>query len=178
MEMAQLGINKILNESKKIELRLFDEERRKLRLADVIEFYCAKTKESVLCLVSGLVVFETFNELIDMLPPDVFGYLDRNEVKVRMNRLYTIEEQVQNNVVGIFITPIKQKQLEKEDEHNYFDRQEHVELEILEKTEVENAKRDDMVACLQNEENTTMCEVDAEEPISFEFVSRDCGYER
>lgn len=178
METAQLSINKILNKTKKIDLRLFDETGRKLQLDDVIEFYSVRTKESVLCLVTGLIVFETFDEMIDVLPPELFGYADRNEIKIRINRLYSIEDQLKNNVIGIFITPIRQKVLEKEDEHNYFDREERQEINSLEEAEREISKREFYASRKRaaEEENTVGREV--EEPVNFEFVSRDSGYER
>lgn len=174
MEMAPLGLKKILEGTKKVDLRLFDEKRQQLRLDDVIEFYCTKTRESVLCLVNGLMVFETFDEMIDVLPPELFGYPDRNEVKIRINRLFRIEEQLKNHVVGIFLTPIRQKVLEKEDEHNYFDREERQEIENLEEAEREISTR--RAYAKRQEKNAE--EKRVEEPFNFEFVSRDSGYER
>lgn len=174
MEMAQMSIKKILNGTKKIDLRLFDEKRQRLRLDDVIEFYCARTRESVLCLVTGLTVFETFDEMIDVLPAELFGYPDKNEVKVRANRLFRIEEQLKNHVIGIFLTPIRQKMLEKEDEHNYFNREERQEIENLEEAEKEISTR--RAYARQREENAE--ENEEKEPFNFEFVYRDSGYER
>ena len=47
-----------------------------------VEFECADINDKVLCLVKGFVVFESADEMAALLPPEVFGYDDKEEVRV------------------------------------------------------------------------------------------------
>lgn len=106
MSILQIPFNKIIEGSKKIEMRLYDEKRQKVRLNDIIEFVNAANGESVKCLVRGILVFESFNMIIDLLPLSLFGYENKDEVKLRIGRLFSEAEQDECGVVGYIIDPI------------------------------------------------------------------------
>lgn len=57
---------------------------------------------------------------VDTLPPELFGYDDRKEVKVRVNRLFPKEETENNFAVGFFIRPVlPQAQRERAPKFNF-----------------------------------------------------------
>lgn len=106
MSIMQLPFNKILDGSKKIEPRLYDEKRQKVKVCDIIEFVNASTGEKVKCLVKGIAVFENFKDLVTYMPLELFGYDNKEEIRVRLERLATEQEQNEFGVVGFIIEPI------------------------------------------------------------------------
>lgn len=126
MTIRPLALKKIRENGKRIELRLLNEEWRKLRLHDVIEFVSEKEEDKLLCLVHGVIIFETFDEIIDSLPVRYFGYDNKEEVKIRINRLYPLQEQKNHNVIGIFIIPLQEYQLEKDRDSAYLSKEHHI----------------------------------------------------
>ena len=152
MPMMQLPFRKLLDGSKKIEVRLYTEKCQKVRPNDIIEFECPELGKSALCLVKGFVVFDSANTMVDLLPPEAFGYDNREEIRIRLNRMFLYEDQAHYGVIGFLIECldifdnqlIKEKfenmrksgegdVLEKNEltaKHELFDKQ-----ELLEKTE-------------------------------------------
>lgn len=119
MYLMRFSFDKIVNGTKRVEVKLFDEEHQKIKLNDVIEFVCQDTDEKVLCLVRGLLVFERCDDLVALLPSKVFGYDNKEEVRIRLNRRFSFEEQLFNHVVGILIMPLQvsETQRDKANEH-------------------------------------------------------------
>lgn len=119
MYLMRFSFDKIVNGTKRVEVKLFDEEHQKIKLNDVIEFVCQDTNERVLCLVRGLLVFERCDDLVALLPSKVFGYDNKEEVRIRLNRRFSFEEQLFNHVVGILIMPLQvsDTQRDKANEH-------------------------------------------------------------
>lgn len=62
---------------KTIELRLYDEKRRALKIGDEIEFSCVGVGYTLIADVKALHRFKDFRELFSCLPPDKFGYKGR-----------------------------------------------------------------------------------------------------
>ncbi len=114
MYLMRFSFDKIVNGTKRIEVKLFDEEHQKIKLNDVIEFVCQDTNERVLCLVRGLLVFERCDDLVTLLPSKVFGYDNKEEVRIRLNRRFSFEEQLLNHVVGILIMPLQVSETERD----------------------------------------------------------------
>lgn len=117
MFLMRFAYDKIVNGTKRVEVRLFDAEHQKIKLNDVIEFVCQETGECVLCLVRGLLVFERCDDLVTLLPAKVFGYDNKEEVRVRLNRRFSFEEQLLNHVLGIIIMPLQVAENEREKSH-------------------------------------------------------------
>lgn len=115
--LMRFSYDKIVNGTKRVEVRLFDAEHQKIKLNDVIEFVCQETQESVLCLVRGLLVFERCDDLVALLPAKVFGYDNKEEVRIRLDRRYSFEEQLLNHVLGIIIMPLQVTEMESENAH-------------------------------------------------------------
>jgi len=105
MHLKEKPFLKIWKGSKTIELRLYDEKRRKLQVGDHIEFEnLSNPEQHILAEITSLHVFESFENLYKELPLDRCGYA-RNEMKTAsasdMNLYYSPEEQSKYGVVGI-----------------------------------------------------------------------------
>lgn len=92
----------IKNGTKRIELRLFDEKRQKIRLGDIIEF-TNPDGEKLLVKVVGLLRYESFEELfrdfdISMLAD---ASMAKHELLEVLNGFYPLEKQNEMGVVGI-----------------------------------------------------------------------------
>lgn len=89
---------------KTIELRLYDEKRRAVRVGDALEFTCTVSGEVLLKRVKALHVFASFAELYAALPLEKCGYTEENIVSASpsdMEKYYSREEQAGFGVVGI-----------------------------------------------------------------------------
>ena len=90
---------------KTIELRLYDEKRRRIQAGDIIRFESTADETDVLyARVEGLRFFASFDELYAALPLTACGYTPE-EAKIAsprdMDRYYSPEEQRKWGVVGI-----------------------------------------------------------------------------
>lgn len=106
MNLNAPSFDKIVNGTKKIELRLYDDKRKQIALNDIIEFNKNDTAETVQRKVVGLLNFPNFDMMIDILPLDIFGHPTRNEVKEGVNKIYSVERQREVSVLGILINPL------------------------------------------------------------------------
>ena len=95
--------------SKTIELRLFDEKRRRINPGDTIVFTNNETGEKLFTRVLKLHCFKDFEELYKALPLMQCGYSEDDIDKASpsdMEQYYSIEEQKKYGVVGIELIPI------------------------------------------------------------------------
>jgi len=93
------------DEKKNIELRLYDEKRRRIQAGDVIRFESTDDELDVLfAWVTGMRFFASFDELYAALPLTACGYAPE-ELKTAsprdMDKYYAPEEQKKWGVVGI-----------------------------------------------------------------------------
>ncbi|MBQ3099425.1 MAG: ASCH domain-containing protein [Clostridia bacterium] len=89
---------------KTIELRLFDEKRRQVKIGDDVVFTNTATGETLCKRVAGLHLFNNFDELYDSLPLLKCGYTAENVDKAHpwdMERYYSADRQKEYGVVGI-----------------------------------------------------------------------------
>lgn len=97
----------IKNGNKTIELRLYDEKRRAIRIGDEIEFIHVDNEgQRILCVVENTFVFDSFKELYETLPLDKCGYTKAEldgAAYTDMEAYYTMEQQRKYGVVGIEI---------------------------------------------------------------------------
>lgn len=94
----------IKNGTKRIELRLFDEKRQRIKLGDIIEF-ANPDVEKLLVRVVGLLRYDSFEELfrdfdISMLAD---ASMTKRELLDVLNGFYSLEKQKELGVVGIRI---------------------------------------------------------------------------
>lgn len=117
--IMRFSYDKIIHGTKRIEMRLYDEEYQKIHLNDIIEFVCSENGDRLLCLVRGVVVFERFDDIIELFPLRIFGYDNKEEVKVRINRRYSFEEQLRQHAMGIILMPLQDESIEKRQGDEY-----------------------------------------------------------
>lgn len=108
MRLKEEHFNKIKNGLKTIELRLYDEKRKKLRVGDHIEFTDISTGETLKVRITALHLFESFEKLYENLPAQKCGYREGETARPSdMNKYYSVEEQAQSGVVGIEFKVLK-----------------------------------------------------------------------
>ena len=100
---------KIQAGTKKIELRLFDEKRRSLNIGDIIEFQKQPNETGTLRVrVTALLRYESFSQLFDDFPSEVFGGKDKASLLDGVHRFYSPEREKENGVLGIKIEPLEE----------------------------------------------------------------------
>ena len=104
MQLQPAPFEMIRNGTKTIELRLFDEKRKKIRIGDIILFTNTATEEILKVKVLELLVFDSFKTLYSQLPLLDCGYT-KDDVDTAspddMNAYYPKEMQQKYGVVGI-----------------------------------------------------------------------------
>ena len=91
---------------KTIELRLYDEKRRKINVGDKIVFTNTEGGEELTVEVVKLHIFDSFEELYSSLPLLKCGYTDADVGEAHfsdMEEYYSAEEQKRYGVLGIEI---------------------------------------------------------------------------
>lgn len=58
--------------------------------------------------VVGILRYPSFMELVQAYPPDRFGVQDERDILAEMRRYYTIDQEIQNGVVGIKLYALRQ----------------------------------------------------------------------
>ncbi len=96
--------NFIKDGTKRIELRLCDQKRRKIKLGDEIEFAKSET-EKLTAKVIGLLHYNSFEELFKDFPIKLLA--DQSMTKIELlktlNQFYTEDQQKHFGVLGIRI---------------------------------------------------------------------------
>ena len=104
MQLQPSPFEMIRNGTKTIELRLFDEKRKKIRTGDTILFTNTESKETLEVKVLELLVFDSFETLYSRLPLTECGYTEEDIDTASpddMNAYYPKEMQQKYGVVGI-----------------------------------------------------------------------------
>lgn len=92
---------KIKNGSKKIEIRLFDEKRRLIKVGDVIIFSNRETEEILQKEVKEIIIAKSFKELFNLRNIKDFGGKDSEESVSNMYKYYSKEDEEKFGVIGI-----------------------------------------------------------------------------
>lgn len=104
MRLNNEPFESIKNETKTIELRLYDEKRRMINENDIIEFTNRKTDEILNVVVVKLHKYDNFNELYKNFDKELLGYNSNDIANPEdMDKYYSKEEQEKYGVVGIEI---------------------------------------------------------------------------
>lgn len=105
MHLKAEPFQKIFDGEKTIELRLYDDKRRKVNIGDEIEFTnLSNSAERIIAKVVKLHLFNNFVELYKALPLEKCGYTKESAESASaddMNTYYSAEEQSNYGVVGI-----------------------------------------------------------------------------
>ncbi len=99
----EFSFNKIKSGSRKIGVHLFDKKAQQVKIHDTLEMQNASTGERIECEVTGIAIFDNFSDLIDALGAHTLGYDNKEEVMIRLNRIFPQEAQQSLNAVGFFL---------------------------------------------------------------------------
>lgn len=104
MRLTAAPFEKLRDGSKRIELRIYDEKRKKIKTGDTILFISLKEpSETLLTRVVDIYTYASFDELYRNLPLEDLGY-SASEVNTAspkdMEQFYSPEEQARYGVVG------------------------------------------------------------------------------
>jgi ASC-1-like (ASCH) protein len=106
MHLREAPFAKIKSGQKTLELRIYDEKRRRVRVGDVITFkHVDDSTNTIQARVTGLLIYARFADLLNDVPMDWLAYAEteRAGLIARMSDYYPAAEEEQYGVVGIRI---------------------------------------------------------------------------
>lgn len=106
MKLQPKYYNFILNGTKRIEIRLFDEKRRQIKIGDTIKFLKEpNSNESFNAKIIGLLRYNTFEDMFRDFDISVLSdkSMTKEELISTLEQFYTKEKQKQYGVLGIRI---------------------------------------------------------------------------
>ena len=104
MKLQEKYFSLIKSGLKTIELRLFDEKRKEIKIGDIIEFAnCANKNETIRAKVIHLYMADNFTELCSTIKISQTGFKKINELPETIKLIYPEEKQNKYGVVGIEI---------------------------------------------------------------------------
>lgn len=102
MRLHKEPFNYIKNGTKRYELRVYDEKRKKIKLGDIITFESRETGEKINAKVIGILRYNTFKELIEDI--DISLLWDKKYTKddliKELSKFYS-EDEKKLGVIGI-----------------------------------------------------------------------------
>jgi len=106
MKLQPEHYNFMLNGTKRIEIRLFDEKRQLIKIGDTIEFLKEPDlKESFDTKVTGLLRYNTFESMFKDFDISILSdkSMTKEELITTLEQFYSKEKQEQYGVLGIRI---------------------------------------------------------------------------
>lgn len=104
MHLDKEAFEKVKNGKKTVEMRLYDDKRRELKVGDTITFISRNKNEEIKCEVVNLLTFNNFEELYNKIPKEKLGYEEEDIASpADMNLYYSGDRQRKYGVVGIEI---------------------------------------------------------------------------
>jgi ASC-1-like (ASCH) protein len=109
IEVYPFAYSKIANGVRKIDIRPYYDKFRNVRVGDSIDYINVVDNKKTTRKVTGIAIFDDFDTTIKMLDPELIGYNDREEIRVRVERMYSKEDVKKNGVCALFIDipPVK-----------------------------------------------------------------------
>lgn len=102
MKLNNGPFDMIKNGTKDIEMRLYDEKRRKIKIGDNIEFTNVTTGEIINYTVKDLHIYDSFQQIYQKFNKERLGYLPNEEAKYTDMEQYYSQSDIENyGVVGI-----------------------------------------------------------------------------
>ena len=104
MKLQSHPFDSIKSGQKLIEVRLYDEKRRRARLGDIIVFKREPEQvETIRVEIIGLLNYRTFADLANDFPVNYFGHNNKKELLKSIYNSYTKEQEARYGVLGIRI---------------------------------------------------------------------------
>ena len=69
----------------------------------------SSTGECLECTVKGIAIFDNFNDMIDALGPAPLGYDNKQEIMIRLDRIFPKKLRQNINTVAFFLEPKHEK---------------------------------------------------------------------
>lgn len=108
MKLQNDPFTKIKNGSKTIEMRLYDEKRRKLKTDDLIVFTNISTGEKIITKIINFYFYKSFDELYKNHDKVLIGYEENEEAKPSDMSIYYNDMDIKKyGVVGIEVKLLK-----------------------------------------------------------------------
>ena len=107
MKLQDDPFKKISDGTKTIEMRLYDEKRKKVKVGDLIEFTNVLNNEKLITRVINLYIYKDFDELYKNDDKVSIGYNEGEEASPSDMSMYYSDEDIEKyGVVGIKIKKI------------------------------------------------------------------------
>lgn len=104
----QMSFNKLLSGQKRVDIRLCNDELKSIRPHDIIEYVSNEQGETLFCIVRGVMFFDTVASMEAVIPPELIGYSNWDEIKLRLDRIFPIKERRKYLMMAIFIEPTEE----------------------------------------------------------------------
>jgi ASC-1-like (ASCH) protein len=104
MKLNEPSFEKLKQGTKTLEIRLYDEKRRIIKLCDIIKFQKMNDLADIVHVeVIGLLIYKKFEHIVDDTPTAWMGYpeLKRDYLRTSMYEIYTKEDEEKFGVLGI-----------------------------------------------------------------------------
>lgn len=106
MKLQKAPFESIKKREKIIELRLYDEKRKSVKIGDIVEFSNIENlEEKIKTKVKGLLLYSNFRDLINDMPVIYFGFVEKDKQWLieSMYNIYKKEDEEKLGVLGIRI---------------------------------------------------------------------------
>lgn len=106
MKLHESLFKKIKSGKKTVELRLYDDKRRKINIGDRILFTNQTSQEMIAVIVTELYRFESFRKLFEKIPSEKCGNTcdtSIDDLVEQMRKYYSAEAEQKYGVLGIEI---------------------------------------------------------------------------
>lgn len=103
IEVYPFAYSKIANGTRKIDIRPYYGKFHDIQVGDKIDYVNVIDKKKTTRKVTGIAVFDDFDTTLKMLDPELIGYENREEVRVRVERMYSKEDVNKHGVCALFI---------------------------------------------------------------------------
>lgn len=110
MKLKEIYFDKVKCGEKIYEIRLNDEKRKMISVGDFVIFKKEpELKEVISTIVKDLTYFESFDEMIDVLPVNKIGFIDveKSVIADIYHQFYSREDEQKYGVVAIKVELVK-----------------------------------------------------------------------
>ena len=107
MNLTPTAFEAVRSGKKTVEMRLYDEKRKRLSVGDDIEFTNSETEREIKCAVVGLTRFKDFFELYNRFNKTTLGYAETDTANAEDMYTYYSAEQIE--AFGVLAIEIKLK---------------------------------------------------------------------
>ena len=98
------SFDRIKSGEKKIELRLYDDKRKIINVGDHVIFEREpEREEKIETKVTALLRYESFSDLFDDFPSEIFGGSSKEDLLSGVHQFYSEEKEKEYGVLGIKI---------------------------------------------------------------------------